>query len=298
MQRVVTLFPAATETVCALGAGESLVGISHACDHPPEVLDRPRLTHDGPTGPRAPSPFVLDLERLVALQPDVVVTQDLCAVCAISGAGVAPAIAERLPRSVVLRLQPTRWEELFAGIESIAGSLGRHAVGAELVGGIKRRADEVVARVPAGPRPRVLTLEWVDPPMQGGSWTPDLVHLAGGEPLLGIAGEPSRRLTPEELLAAAPEVVLVKPCGLNLEAALAQLRAFRAVVPWRHWPAARSGRVYFADGNAWFNRPGPRLADSLEVLALCLNPERFRDFRRAYGHGVARITTDLLIERW
>ncbi|MFN7966886.1 MAG: cobalamin-binding protein [Acidobacteriota bacterium] len=314
MLRIVSLLPAATEIICALGAGDSLVGISHECDHPLEIQGLPRLTKSAVTGKTSAqidadvhanlsaglSLYEIDWTLLAELRPDLIVTQDLCDVCAASAEQVEASVrsvAGLAPK--VLRLSPARFDDLYRSIDAVAEATGRHATASELCGGIRRRVDEVAERAArVAEVPKVLTLEWIEPPMQGGYWTPDIVTLAGGVPLAAVAGEPSRVLAADELASLAPDVVVVKPCGFSLDRALEELRSFRALVPWRLWPAARSGRVYFADGNAWFNRPGPRLADSLEVLAMCLHPVAFRDFRRAYGYGVARITTDLMIERW
>lgn len=306
MLRVVSLLPAATEIVCAVGASGSLVGISHECDHPLEIIDLPRVTRrpagapDKTTDPLdLLAPFELDLPLLARLQPDLIITQDLCSVCAVDFSTVTARLAQAGLEAAVVRLHPRRLDDLFDNIEAIGNALGVRATASELVGGLRRRVAEVDGRArAAGDPPQVLTIEWIDPLMQGGYWTPDLVAAAGGIPILGSAGEPSRQLTADELEASSPDVVVVKPCGLTLERALTDLRLFRAAVPWRRWPAVKSGRVYFADGNSWFNRPGPRLIDSIEVLAACFHPQPFRDFRRAYGYGIARITQDLLIERW
>jgi iron complex transport system substrate-binding protein len=290
MLRTVSLLPAATEIACAVGAADSLLAISHRCDHPPEVLHLPRVTRDG----------ALDFELLRQLRPDLILTQDLCSTCAVSRAQVETWGLHELPDSLrVLSLQPQRLDDLFANIREVGEALRHLSTAEELCGGLQRRLQEVRSRcAQLGSTPTVLTLEWIEPPMTGGYWTPDLISVCGGTPLIASAGQPSRVITAGELAAVEPEVVVVKPCGFTLDAALDSLRTFRAQVPWRRWPAARNGRVYFVDGNAWFNRPGPRLIDSAEVLALCLYPESFRDHRRAYGHGIARITTDLLVERW
>lgn len=314
MARIVSLLPAATEIVCALGAGDSLVGVSHECDHPLEVQALPRLTKSLVSGQNSAgidasvrrgsrdglSLYDVDWALLAELGPDLVITQDLCEVCAVSSENLDERLRQATGTTpVVVRLDPKRFDDLYVSIKAVAEAIGRHATAAELCGGIMRRVEEVQERVAKlGEQPQVLTLEWIEPPMQGGYWAPDMIALAGGIPLAAVAGEPSRVLGPNELTTLAPDVVLVKPCGFALERSLEELRTFRACVPWRVWPAARQGRVFFADGNAWFNRPGPRLADSLEVLAMCLYPAAFRDFRRAYGYGVARITTDLMVERW
>lgn len=313
MARIVSLLPAATEIICALGAGDSLVGVSHECDHPLEVQALPRLTKSlviGQTSAQIDasvrasanglSLYDVDWTLLADLNPDFVITQDLCEVCAVSAESLDARLREATGTTpVVVRLGPKRFDDLYVCIKAVAEAIGRHATAAELCGGILRRVDEVKERVArVGEQPQVLTLEWIEPPMQGGYWTPDMVTLTGGIPLAAAAGEPSRVLSLAELATLAPDVVLVKPCGFALDRSLEELRTFRACVPWRLWPAARQGRVFFADGNAWFNRPGPRLADSLEVLAMCLYPAAFRDFKRAYGYGVARITTDLMVERW
>jgi len=209
--------------------------------------------------------------RLRETRPEVIVTQDLCEVCAVSLDDVRGAVARLARQDVrIVTLHPTRLDDIWADIGRIADAVGRSSAASGLVRDLRERVDSVGRRASRLPsRPRVLTIEWIDPIMVGGMWMPELVTIAGGEPLLTEPGDHAPTLQREQLAALEPEVVLVKPCGFDLARTLAELPALRAALPssWR-------ARMYAADGNAYFNRPGPRIADSLEILAACLGRAR------------------------
>ena len=300
--RVVSLLPSATEIVCSLGAGDDLVGISHECDFPEAIRDRRVLTRsriDIHGSSRAIdsavrtvirdalSIYAVDDAQLAELAPDVIVTQDLCEVCAVSLDDVRAAVARLAHRDdiVVVSLSPTRLDDVLGDIDRVAAALGRSARGATVRAGLEHRIRSIAARAAgAALRPRVVSLEWIDPLMIGGTWMPELIELAGGIAVGASAGAPAPTIDPAALAALAPDVVVVKPCGFSLERALAE----REIVE-RSVVAMTSARVYVTDGNAFFNRPGPRLVESLEIMAACVHPALFDDFVRAHAGVIVRV---------
>jgi len=285
--RIVSLLPSATEIVCALGAADELVGRSHECDFPVTIVDRPALTSAriaaGASSleidravrdviEQALSIYAIDDELLAELEPDVIVTQDLCEVCAVSLDDVRSAVARLAGDHVrIVSLSPTRLEHVMQNVEDVARAIDRVETGRRVRASLEQRIRDLAARAALAPaRPRVATLEWLDPLMVGGTWMPELVELAGGIALDATAGAPARTITRARLTELAPDVVILKPCGFTIERTLEEaelVAALGALVP--------AARVYIADGNAYFNRPGPRLVESLEVLAACVHPELF-----------------------
>ena len=308
--RVASLLPSATEIVCAVGAGADLVGISHECDFPESVRHLPALTR-ARLGPLRASGdidrevrrvlqdtlavYEIDLERLKAAEPDVIVTQDLCDVCAVSFDDVCAATAAVFEREIrIVNLHPTRLDDIWGDIGRVAAALGRGDEGARVTRALQARTAAIAERSAAcAERPRVVSIEWLAPVMVGGMWMPELIELAGGIPLVTRPGDHAPTMTGEALQALAPDVVIVKPCGLPLDRTVEELSLLRTSLPWDSWPAVRAGRVYVADGNAYFNRPGPRIVESLEILAACLHPEAFADFRRTHRDAVIRVDADL-----
>lgn len=282
-RRVVSLLPSATEIVAALGHAGTLTGRSHECDHPPEVLRLPVVSRPRrePVGTSAEidrgvtdllqqvlSIYEVDPQALRTADPELIITQDLCRVCAVAEDEVLGAARTHLDRDVeVLTSSPMTLAELFDDIARIGAALDDASAAAELVARMRAELTELGADVAGCPRPRLLLLEWADPPMAGGNWAPELIELAGAEPVLGNPGGHSPVLDPAALAEAAPEVVLVAPCGYDLDRALADRDALAALPGWSDLPAAAAGRVAFADGSAYFNRPGPRLVDSAAIVA-------------------------------
>ncbi|WP_437913148.1 ABC transporter substrate-binding protein [Sorangium sp. So ce302] len=308
--RIASLLPSATEIVCALGAQSELVGVSHECDFPEgltglPVLTRPRLrparsSREIDAAVRdvlrdALAVYDIDLDALREARPDVIVTQDLCDVCAVSFDDVRAAVARLARQDVrIINLHPTRLDDIWADIRRVAEGIGRPAGGEALVERLRARVAAVAARAAAAPgRPRVLAVEWIDPVMIGGTWMPELITLAGGEPLVTRPGEHAPTLSPAALAALDPDVVMIKPCGFTLERTLDELDLLPRVLPWATYRAVAQGRVYIADGNAFFNRPGPRIVESLEILAACAHPALFADARRAHARSVVRIDAEL-----
>ncbi|HXZ43695.1 MAG TPA: cobalamin-binding protein [archaeon] len=287
--RIVSLLPSATEIICALGLEDRLVGVTHECDFPAVVRKLPKVTRTLiPT--EAPSAeidrlvrerlrttqalYTLDLPTLEALRPDLIVTQALCDVCAVAE-DEARVAAGRLPGGPrVVNLEPQTLAQIFDAIRHVAKATGAAGVAEEVVGGLTARVEAVVSRTATlRHRPRVALLEWLDPPFSCGHWSPELVRLAGGIEGLGREGRPSRTLRWEEVSAWQPEVVVIACCGFSLERTLHDLPSVQRVPTWLDLPAVRSGRVYVTDGSQYFSRPGPRLVDSLEILAHALHPE-------------------------
>ena len=285
--RIVSLVPHATELLFALGAGGDVLGVTHECDYPPEVGELEPLTRDALPGGlsageidaavrertlQGEAIYELDGAALAALEPELIVTQALCPVCAVSYDEVTE-LARTLPSEPhVVALDPKTLGETLADVRTLAQATGRERAGEELVQRSAERIDAVLAAVEGAGHPRVLALEWLEPAFVAGHWTPQLIEMAGGEDVLGLAGEPSREHGWEELVQAGADVVVVMPCGydgprareegLAHERKLATLGARRAVA---------------VDAAAYFSRPGPRLIDGLELMAHILHPERVPD---------------------
>lgn len=287
--RIVSLLPSATEIVCALGLGDGLVGISHECDYPPAIRGRPVLTEPKLDPRRGSAEIDRDVRALVAnglsvyriridvlesLKPDLIFTQDQCDVCAVSLSEVQEAVRTCLGGQVeVVSLRPSRLQEVLGDIRRVARAAGREAVAEDVVAKLEERLDGLRARHPhLHSRPRVACLEWIEPLMLAAHWIPDLVDLAGGTYDMVQAGAQSPTIGWGDLLAARPDVVVLMPCGFKLEQTRRELSLLRARPEWQQLPAVRNGRVYAVDGNAYFNRPGPRLVDSAELLAGLIQP--------------------------
>src|SRR5262245_27453753 len=290
--RVVSLLPSATEIVAALGFADALVGRSHECDYPEEVTALPVCTAPkidphgssdeihrsvGALLAQTLSVYQVDADRLRALEPTHIVTQVQCEVCAVSLQEVEEALAdwtEKLPR--LTPLNPRSLSDVFADIERVASALGAPERGAWTAASLRGRMEAVAAAARAIPdKPRVATIEWLSPLMTAGNWMPELVEMAGGEDVLGEAGRHSEWLTWETLRPADPDVILVFPCGFPLAKVEREIGLLTAQPGWSALKAAKAGRVYLAEANQYFNRPGPRLAETLEIIAEILHPETF-----------------------
>jgi iron complex transport system substrate-binding protein len=287
--RVVSLLPSATELLCECGGGSLLVGRSHECDWPPTVIEKPILTrartHGGDSRSideevrsslaQGQSLYELDAERLAALAPDVILTQDLCDVCSIDLATVR-RIAQSLPNQpTIVSLNPTNVFHVFDDLLTIGGAIGRDRQAEEAMVRLRDRYWRTVDYVnPYVPGPETLFLEWMGPLFVGGHWTPQLIEAAGGQHSLNQKGQKSRAVEPEEVLAAAPERVIVCPCGYSLDAIARELPSLMGERWWPLLPAVLSGRadmLVAVDGNQMFNRPGPRLVDAFEWLVGWIN---------------------------
>jgi iron complex transport system substrate-binding protein len=289
VMRVVSLLPSATEHVCAVGARDLLVGVSHECDFPGDVVGLPILTRCRTSLgrdslaidrsirnllQRAVAVYEVDVDALAAVRPDVIVTQDLCDVCAVSYDDVCAA-ARGLgnPDLRIVNLRPTRLADIWDDLRKVGAALGRDPQ--PVLEALHARVEAVRARAAGLPRRKVLTIEWLEPVMVGGTWMPELVEIAGGEPLVTGPGQHAPTLTDDALGALDPDVVLIKPCGFDIARTLGEVRRVESLAAL--FPRART---YVADGNAFFNRPGPRIVESLEILAAATHPEVFGDDER------------------
>lgn len=309
--RIVSLLPSATEMVCRLGLRERLVGVSHECDWPDSVRRLPKVTRSLiPTDAASReidelvrerlrttrALYALDMSVLEELRPDLIVTQALCDVCAVAEQEVQAA-AHALPRRPrIVSLEPTCLEDVLDGFRQVGAAAGCEARAEREIVALKERIAAVAERsanVALAERPRVVLLEWIDPPFSSGHWGPEMVRLAGGQEVIGRSGERSRSVDWQEIVAARPEVLVIACCGFDVERTLEDLPILRGYPGWSVLPCVRSGRVYVVDGSAYFSRPGPRLVDALETLAHVIRPHVHP---RPTGQFAARRLTGSVLE--
>ncbi|MEA5447461.1 cobalamin-binding protein [Leptolyngbya sp. CCNP1308] len=296
--RIISLIPSATEIVCSLGLEEFLVGRSHECDFPPAVkalpvCTAPKFNPEGTSGEihqrvsdlltSALSVYRVDIEMLEALQPTHIITQAQCEVCAVSLGDVEAALAELTQgQPQLISLSPNRladvWDDIYKTGVALLGKAGQ-AQGEAVLAGLKQRVQTCRDRTINLPSPTVACIEWTEPLMAAGNWVPELVDMAGGKSLFGQVGQHSPWMAWGDLVAADPEVIVIMPCGYDLAVTRRESAALTAHPQWSQLKAVKTGRVYLTDGNQYFNRPGPRLVDSLEILAEIFYPERV-----AYGY--------------
>ena len=291
MTRIVSLLPATTEIVHALGCGDALVGRSHECDHPPGVetlpiVTEPKVWMDGDSAAidrqvreileQALSVYRVHTDVLRDVAPDVVLTQSQCEVCAVSSDEVQEAVDLHLDGDVeVVALEPNALADVLDDVRRVATALGVPERGEELATSMAQRIDAIAERTAELPRRRVLTLEWIDPPMAAGNWMPELLEAAGGQELFGRAGQHSPWLEWDEVAAADPDVIVVLPCGFDLDRTREEATALTKLPGWSQLRAVQAGRTALVDGHRFFNRPGPRLVESTHILAEILHPDTF-----------------------
>ncbi|HXG53149.1 MAG TPA: cobalamin-binding protein [candidate division Zixibacteria bacterium] len=288
--RICSLLPGATEIAFALGLGDEIVGVTHECDYPPQarqktVVVKPALDAAASSGAidravrervRSGGPlYILDRTRLRRVRPDLILTQSLCDVCALDYNDVVAASQSLEPRPRVVGLAPRLLADVFDDIRRVGSAADRSAEADALVRRLARRVAEVEARTRSARRPRVACLEWLDPLFSAGHWVPEMVELAGGRNGLAEKGEPSRRVGWRSVVEFQPEVLILMPCGFDVERTLAEARPLSRKPGWKELPAVAEGRVFAVDGGAYFSRPGPRLVDGLEILAAIMHPDRF-----------------------
>ena len=294
--RVVSLLASATEIVCALGRRDALVARSHECDFPEDVAHLPSVTetkiaHHRPSAAidrevrtiveQGLSVYRVDAERLRALKPDVIVTQTQCEVCAVSFKDLEEALADWTGAAPhVVPLAPYALADVWRDVARVADALSIPEKGRALVAGFEARIAAIAAKARSlGARPRVACVEWIDPLMAAGNWVPELVDLAGGRNLFGAPGVHSPWLEWDALRASDPDVILILPCGFGIPRIRMEMPALTRLPGWSFLEAVKRGQVYRLDGNQYFNRSGPRLVESLEILAEILHPAAFR-----FGH--------------
>jgi iron complex transport system substrate-binding protein len=292
--RICSLVPAATEVLFALGLGDRVVGVTHECDWPPEAAARPVVsasiveTDDLASGEidrlvaetaRDGRPlYAIDEERWAELAPDVVVMQELCDVCAVSTDQVNGVVSARRLDTVVLDYSPTTLEGVAEAIVELGRNLESEGHAEELAAGLQNRLDRVSAALAAvEDSPRVFVTEWLEPPYSAGHWVPDMVAAAGGTDVAGMSGEPSHRMRWPDVAKLEPDVVILAPCGFDLDRTLAEIVPLDVSAHLLGTPARQESRVFAVDANATFSRPGPRLADGVELLAHLLHPDEFPD---------------------
>ena len=290
--RIVSFLPSATEMACALGLGDQLVGITHECDYPSEVEGKPVVVRnvlpieqmsqpeiDAAVAQRMRdglSLYQVDEKLLQELAPDIIMTQDLCQVCAPSGNEVTEALNLLPKKPQILWLTPKSLEEIFANLRELGGATGRLKEAEKLIAAGRVRFEKLASATRhLSHRPRVFCMEWLDPVYCSGHWMPEMVEIAGGVDALSRKGADSVRIPWDDVLAWAPEVLIITPCGFNLEKVIEQSQQLIDYSGWSELPAVREGRVYAVDANSYFARPGPRVVEGTELLAHLIHPKLF-----------------------
>ena len=303
--KIVSLLPSATEIISRLGLEKNLVGVSHECDFPESVARLPKLTSSRISTElsssnihksvmevmkKAVSVYDLDLELLISIKPDFIITQDLCDVCAVSFEQVEQACQEVLDKNIrIISLKPKMLDDIWDDVQNVADQLSVNEKGREFHEEKESRIKALQKRRRDGTAPKVLTIEWIDPIYIGGMWLPEMIDIVGGEVCIAESGQPAPVVNQEDLEKIEPDVVVIKPCGYKLEQILKELELLKKQLP--DWE--KSPRIYLVDGNSYFNRPGPRILDSLEILAYCTYPDLFLDFGECYKKGLIELGSDL-----
>jgi iron complex transport system substrate-binding protein len=290
--RIVSLLPSATEIVYLLRLGNQLTGVSHECDYPPDALRKPKIVKAALGSHRMSSReiddavlalrtqgegvYQIDLEALRAADPSLILTQEICDVCATPYAQVQEAVTKLPRKPEILSLNPQRLDDVLQDIQRVGDATGRVKEAEAVRRLLQERIQGVTERARlAKVRPKVFCLEWLDPIMASGHWVPEMVALAGGIDALGECGAPSRRIAWDRVLAFAPEVLVLMPCGFDIERTLQEVHLLTALPGWEGLPAVQKGQVFAVNGHAYYNRSGPRLVDGLEILAHMIHPELF-----------------------
>jgi iron complex transport system substrate-binding protein len=291
--KIASLLPSATEIVYALGLGDDLVGVTDECDYPPEAVTKPVISRSALPQGRIQTPreiddavrekvgqdgqlYILDTELLRRERPDVILTQDLCRVCAVPSGQVTEALDKLgLPDAKVISLDPNTLEEVVAQIGAVGAILDRADRAAAITATMHDRIGKVRETAKRVPTVSVFALEWSDPPFAAGHWVPDMIEVVGGTPMLAEKGQPSRQVAWHEVRVAAPEVAVFMPCGYYLEEAEEAADSFLHQVDFADTPAVRNGNVFAVDATSYFSRPGPRIVDGLEILAWAVHPDSY-----------------------
>lgn len=287
--RIISLLPSATEIICRLGLEHELVGVTHECDYPEFVQTLPKVTqtlipHDATSREidalvrerltTQAALYTLNMPVVEELRPDLIVTQALCDVCAVAADEVESAACTLPGTPPVINLEPSTLEDVFECLRLVGRATDRLDRANSEIASLDARVQAVEERSRTVPtRPRVVVLEWLDPPFSCGHWTPQLVRLAGGDEMIGVEGEPSRTISWDQVIEARPEVLWIACCGFDVERTLEDIAVLRDQPDWANLPCVQEGRVYVVDGSQYFSRPGPRLVDSLEIIASALHPE-------------------------
>jgi iron complex transport system substrate-binding protein len=290
--KILSLLPSATEIVFALGMGDQLEGVTYECDFPPEARSKPVVSTTAlPTDRQLPAGeidrlvgefmdrrepiYELDKELIQRIQPDLILAQDLCRVCAVPSGQVEDALQELGCSAEVVSLDPSTIDDILDGVLFVGRATGQESRAQALVSGLRERVERVRVACLSLPPVRTLALEWSDPPFVAGHWIPGMVELAGGANLLNADRGPSRKVAWPEAAASVPEVIVFMPCGYSLAEAETEASALLDVPEFSATPAAEAGRVFAVDASSYFSRPGPRIVDGLEVLAWAIHPQLF-----------------------
>lgn len=291
--RIVSLLPSATEIVCSLGLVDQLVGVSHECDYPEEVKRLPSVTRSAISSGLSSREidllvreqletekalYHLNIELLKELKPDLIVTQALCDVCAVAASEVEQVVCELPGTPQIINLEPMSLWEVFDTIKLVGEVTHKDQKAEQVLTDLNARVDAVTEKsglICQELRPRVAFLEWIDPIFNGGHWTPELIEMAGGIDCFGSPNEPSRSFKDEDLIAVQPDLLFIAQCGFKEERTKEDLEHLKAIEGWKSLPCVANRSLYYADGNAYFSRPGPRLVDSLEIMSHTLHPEIF-----------------------
>jgi iron complex transport system substrate-binding protein len=289
--KIVSLLPSATEIICSLGLADQLVGVTHECDYPAAVIGLPQVTRsiipkDSSSGEidalvrehlqTENALYSLNMEILEQLQPDIIVTQALCDVCAVAERDVLCAASELSSKPVVINLEPMTLQDVLDTLLLVGKKTGRDVEAKQLLTDLTSRISAVEQRTAShitdAERPKVAFLEWIDPPFNAGHWSPHLIELAGGIDCIGNKHQPSKTTAWEKIIASQPEVLFIALCGFDVARTLQDIDILKGYTGWQDLPCVKNNRVYVTNGNFYFNRPGPRLVDSLEIIANCLHP--------------------------
>lgn len=291
--RICSFLPSTTEIVCALGLEENLVGITHECDYPPEVKNKTRVIMSNidhknlsnreidelvkKNSEEGKSTYLVDIEKLKEVNPDIIFTQGLCDICAVSGNTVTDAANVLDNKPEIISLEPNTVNEVFYTITTIGDITNTKELALEIVNGLTERIERVKKLfVNEKDRPRVFCLEWLDPPFVAGHWVPEMVEIAGGENGLRKSGEVSIQTNWDDILDFSPNFLIVMPCGFDIEKTLNEIDTATSNQQWHQLPASNRGHVYLVDAKSYFSRPSPRIVDGIEILAKTIHPEIFK----------------------
>ena len=293
IMRICSFLPSTTEIICELGLADNLIGITHECDYPEAVNSKERVimssidhkalsskeiddlvTENSKNGK---STYLVDKDKLKAANPDIIFTQGLCEVCAVSGNQVLEAVEVLENRPEIISLEPGTVDEVLESIITIGNATGKSEKAGELVASLKKRID-IIRNVSVRERdkPRVFCLEWLEPPFVAGHWVPDMVEIAGGDNGLRSKGEQSVKVEWDDILDFAPHYIFVMPCGFNIDKTINEIDAVTSNSIWNQTPASQKGNVYLVDANSYFSRPGPRIVDGIEIIARTIHPDLFK----------------------
>ena len=304
--RIASLLPSATEIAFALGLEEQVVAVSHECDYPPEASGRPILTKsaihqkihasheiDEEVAKRGGDIYEIDEKLLESLRPDLILTQELCAVCAVSYTKVKEAARVLDADTRIVSLEPSNLEDIVENIRLVGKIAGRTAQAEKLTSQLSERMEKVKEKTRTVPRkPRVAFLEWLRPPWIGGHWIPQMIDYAGGIDNLGTLGKPSRKVEWKAIVEYEPEIMILSPCGYDVKQVLAEVQTLSAYSNWDDIPAFRTSNIYAVNASAYFSRPGPRIVNGLELLAHIIHPKLFPE--TALAHEMKRIDLSFL----